>query len=51
MLDLWNVDAQSDRRKRDGGALMDRERSAGYFSGSANEHLWNGRSWRKETVP
>src|ERR1700692_4985961 len=30
-LALWNVDAQSDRRKRDGGALMDRLRSAGYF--------------------
>jgi hypothetical protein len=30
-LALWNVDAQSDRRKRDGGALMDRLRSVGYF--------------------
>jgi hypothetical protein len=30
-LTLWNVDAQSDRRKRDGGALTDRQRSAGYF--------------------
>ena len=30
-LALWNVDAQSDRRKRDGGALMDRQPSAGYF--------------------
>jgi hypothetical protein len=30
-LALWNVDAQSDRRERDGGALMDRLRSAGYF--------------------
>ncbi len=28
---LWNADAQFDRRKRDGGALMDRQRSAGYF--------------------
>jgi hypothetical protein len=27
---LWNVDAQSDRRRRNGGALMDRQRSAGY---------------------
>jgi hypothetical protein len=30
-LTLWNVDVQSDRRKGDGGALMDRQRSADYF--------------------
>jgi hypothetical protein len=46
-LTLWNVDAQSDRRKRDGGALMDRQPSAGCFEVRRTSALWNGRCWRR----
>jgi hypothetical protein len=42
-LALWNVDAQSDRKKRDGGALIGSSAVGWLFSGSPNERLLNGR--------